>query len=317
MAVYTHLSHPQLVALLARYPLGTPSHSREIAGGIENSNYFVDFSDRDTTTRTVFTIFEEFSHDEMPFFLAALEHLEKATLPIPIPFIDTHGKHLLSVEGKPALLQPCMRGEAIPKELLKPIHCHEIGAFLARFHLAGATFASRRTPHRGRDWWRRYAPLVMEDLDIADRTLLADAIEEYDRRILPATDLPRGLTHGDLFHDNALFVGDELSAVIDLFNCATDFFLFDVAVVANDWCVYPSDTPREEHVRALLTGYTAIRPFTVTEEALWPTMLRVAAMRFWLSRLLPALGIAQNPSSCRRIVVKDPSEFRTILHARQ
>ena len=47
--------------------------------------------------------------------------------------------------------------------------------------------------------------------------------------------LPSGWIHSDLFHDNALFSASGV-AIIDLYSACQDNFIYDLAVLANDWC---------------------------------------------------------------------------------
>jgi homoserine kinase type II len=127
-------------------------------------------------------------------------------------------------------------------------------------------------------------------------------------------DLPMGIIHGDLFHDNALFNNDQLTAVLDIYNAATAYLLFDLAIVANDWCIDADlqiDTERE---RALLQAYAEVRPFTEAEREVWALLTRTAAMRFWLSRLEPWVGAQHGKGSGKTLL--NPDEYKQILLAR-
>jgi len=63
----------------------------------------------------------------------------------------------------------------------------------------------------------------------------------------------------------------------------------------------------------LLAAYSALRRFTPAEAELWQPMLRVACVRFWLSRLIAA----QRHEGKTDVQVKDPGEFHRLLKARQ
>ena len=65
----------------------------------------------------------------------------------------------------------------------------------------------------------------------------------------------------------------------------------------------------EERTHATLQAYHAVRPFSVKEAESWSQALRVAALRFWISRLydlhLPRDGELVNP--------RNPEPFKRIL----
>ena len=80
----------------------------------------------------------------------------------------------------------------------------------------------------------------------------------------------------------------------------------------NDWCSDEQGRLDEGRARAVLGAYAALRPFTAAEAEIWPTMLRIACVRFWLSRLIAAEAFAGQD-----VLIHDPGEFERRLAARQ
>ena len=307
MSVYTPVSVAQLADWLKRYSVGLLATLEPIAAGIENTNYFV------TTSQGsyVLTLFEKLTAKELPFYLNLMAHLAKHGIPCPAPIADLSDQYLGELNGRPAALVTRLPGKSIMRPARE--ECAQLGALLARMHLAGRSYPGFLDNQRGPRWWRETAPQVRPFLD-AQRQALLDA-EMVFQGLHRFPDLPRGPVHGDLFRDNALFDTGRLSAVFDYYFAGIDVLLFDVAVCANDWClVDPAKDRRFDQglVNAFLSEYAAVRPFTPAEQEAWPTILRGAALRFWLSRLydfyLPRPG--------ELVHAHDPEHFREILALR-
>lgn len=313
MAVYTPISTEELSHLLADFDLGSLLSYEGIEGGIENTNYFITLDLRGQKKSYVLTIFEELSADEMPFFIELGHWLAERNTPVPYAIRDRNGIALKQLKGKPAALQPRFYGNDVAATHLRPIHCFQIGEALARFHLAGNDFYLKRQAHRGVFWWRRESEAIASRLSTADAELLKQEVIAFDGLREADLDLPSGVIHGDLFHDNALFQDEKLVAILDMYNAATAYQLYDLAIVANDWCNQDDHSIDTEREQALLEGYAQIRPFTADETKAWPILTRTAAMRFWLSRLIPWLGIAQASRQGGEMKLKDPEQYKQIL----
>jgi homoserine kinase type II len=316
VAVYTQLTQSDMQILLAQFDLGQLVSFKGIDGGIENTNYFVTLEADKKQAEYVLTLFEEFNMEDMPFFVELTTWLAQRGIPVPSPFQDRNGIALKKLHNRPALLQPKFSGHHISRDQLTAEHCASIGSHLAKFHLAAELFYMRRQAHRGVFWWRRESQNIQRLLPAEDSELLMQEVRLFDELREQPWGLPMGIVHGDLFHDNALFENNQVSAILDVYNAATAFLLFDLAIVANDWCTHADGSVDPIREQALLSAYHAERPFTEDEHKAWPQLTRTAAMRFWLSRLIPAYGITQASRQNSNMVLKDPNELKQILLAR-
>jgi len=308
LSVYTPVSQAELAEWLRSYAVGGLERCEPIEAGIENTNYFV------TTTqgRYVLTLFERLPAEELPFYLDLMAHLARHGIPAPAPIADLRDQYLGRLNGKPAALVTRLPGTSLERP--GEAECVELGALLARMHLAGRSYAGYLENPRGPRWWRMAAAEVRPFLDDAQAAMLDAELAFQAQHRFP--DLPRGPVHADLFRDNALFESGRISGVIDFYFAGVDCLLYDVAVCANDWClVNPANDAALEpgRSRALLAAYETVRPFTALERAAWPIMLRAAALRFWLSRLhdlhLPRPGML--------VHAHDPEHFRRVLECRR
>ncbi|AYF89269.1 homoserine kinase [Pseudomonas sp. JS3066] len=306
MSVFTPLERPELEAFLAPYGLGRLKDFQGIAEGSENSNFFVSLE----RGEFVLTLVERGPSHDLPFFIELLDVLHEADLPVPFALRTADGKALRELAGKPALLQPRLPGKHV--HLPNAHHCAEVGALLARLHLATRERVLERKSDRGLDWMLNEGPALALQLDDTALPLMRDALREIGEVKERFLALPRANLHADLFKDNALFDGTHLSGVIDFYNACSGPMLYDLAICLNDWCSDADGRLDKSLARALLGAYATLRPFTAAEAELWPTALRIACVRFWLSRL-----IAANAFAGQDVLIHDPNVFQMRLAQRQ
>ena len=309
MAVYTEVSLDTAQTLFTEMGLGAVSDLTGCKGGIENTNYFVDAE----SGRFVLTLFERLTHAQLPFYLYLMKHLAQRGIPVPDPQADRNGDILLTVQGKPACVVNCLRGRS---ELAPSAeHCATVGAMLARMHVAGRDFSRQQPNLRALPWWNETVPVVKPFLSDSQQQLIQSELA-YQNHIAASsayTALPRGPVHADLFRDNVMFEGAELTGFFDFYFAGVDSFAFDIAVCLNDWCIDlasgQADTAREA---AFLKAYIAERPLEAAERALLPAMLRAGALRFWTSRLWDF----HLPREASLLKAHDPTHFERVLRAR-
>jgi homoserine kinase type II len=301
MSVFTRVTEAELSAWLADYSLGHLVELKGIASGIENTNYFV------TTTngRFVLTLFEKLTAEELPFYLDLMAHLARHGIPSPAPVANRHNRFLGALNGKPACIVSRLAGASLARP--NPDHCAAVGAMLAQMHLAGQSFPQTMRNPRGAAWRKDAAAAVTDFLAEGDRALLAEEVAFHEAH--PLTALPQGVVHADLFRDNVLFDGECVGGLIDFYFACNDSLLYDVAITVNDWCVDGDGGLDASRAGAFLAAYSEARSFTAAEREMWPVALRLAALRFWISRLydyhLPRaaeMGHAHDPEQFKRIL---------------
>jgi homoserine kinase type II len=308
MSVYTPVTAEELDAWLTRYAVGSLLDMQPIVAGIENTNYFVNTS----KGRYVLTLYERLPSDELPFYLNLMAHLARAGVACPAPAADRSGALFSLLNGKPASLVTRVDGSPVREPDVA--HCAAVGTALGQLHVASATYRPSLTNRRGPGWWRQAARAVRSYLDAEQSELLAAELKFQTG--FSKSSLPKGAIHGDLFCDNVLFSDTQVTGIIDFGFAATDFLAYDLAIAVNDWCVVKhgdaAGTLLPELVRALATAYEAVRPLTFAERGVWASLLRAAAVRFWLSRLydlyLPRPGELTH--------AHDPEQFERILRDR-
>lgn len=301
MAVFTRVTEAEFSAWLSHYSLGNLLELQGIALGIENTNYFVTTSNG----RFVLTLFEKLTAKELPFFLNLMAHLARHGIPCPSPVADRENSFLGTLNGKPATIVSRLAGKSLTQPTA--VHCAAVGAMLGQMHVASQSFAEIMANPRGAAWRAETALKVARFLDAQDAELLQSEVAFHQQHTLSA--LPQGVIHADLFRDNVLFDGERVGGVIDFYFACNDSLLYDVAITVNDWCMGSDGKLDAARTRALLDAYHAARPFTAEEASMWHVALRVAALRFWISRLFDL----HLPRDGELINAHNPDQFKRIL----
>lgn len=301
MAVFTRVTEAELSAWLADYSLGALLELKGIPSGIENTNYFVTTSNG----RFVLTVFEKLTAAELPFYLDLMAHLARHGIPCPAPMANRRNAFLGTLHGKPACIVTRLAGQSVMQPTAAD--CAAVGAMLAQLHVAGQSFEQHMANPRGAAWRAEAATAVTRFLPPQERELLQAEVERH--AAFPAPTLPRGVIHADLFRDNVLMDQGRVGGLIDFYFACTDALLYDVAITVNDWCMGAEGRLDPARSEALLQAYRAVRPFTPEEATAWPQALRVAALRFWISRLYDR----HLPRDGELVNAHDPAHFCRIL----
>jgi homoserine kinase type II len=106
-----------------------------------------------------------------------------------------------------------------------------------------------------------------------------------------------------------MFIKEDLTGVIDFYYSCNGYYLYDIAIVVNDWCLNNDFSIDIEMQDALLKSYNQIRKIELNEKNVWQQVLRHAALRFWLSRLHDKFF----PTDGEITHQLDPNKFKKIL----
>ncbi|MGL4312868.1 MAG: homoserine kinase [Sphingomonas sp.] len=309
MAVYTQVSAEALADFLTRYDVGALVSAKGIAEGVENSNYLVDTSD----DRFILTLYEKrVSATDLPFFLALLDHLAAKGLPVPPAIKDRTGTEIQQLCGRPACLIKFLPGVSVSHPT--PAQARAAGGALGALHLAAADFAPTRANSMGAPSWQPLFDKCGDDLDriapglhARSRPLLAETLAAWPTEAA----LPIGAIHADLFPDNVLMLGDQVTGLIDFYFACTDFRAYDLAVMHSAWAFDASGDRFDPAVgAALVDGYRSMVTMTDAEVAALPLLARGACLRFFLSRAWDWL----NTPADALVTRKDPLAYLRRYH---
>jgi len=243
---------------------------------------------------------------DLPFFLGLLDHLAGKGCPVPRTIHDRDGAAFRLLDGKAVALIEFLPGVSLDHP--EPAQALAVGTALAGIHLASGDFAMERTNDLGPAGWRTMAEDCgvegLQRIDPSLPALVRDELAFLAGHWPPG--LPRSVVHADLFPDNVLMMGDEVSGLIDFYFACCDITAYDLAVTHAAWCFDPAGRGfRPDIGAALLTGYEKVRPLSGKERTALPVLARGASLRFLLTRAEDWLHTPADAIVTR----KDPMDF--------
>ena len=309
MAVYTEVTDEELDAFIGGYDVGRLLSFKGIAEGVENSNFLV-HTDK---ASFILTLYEKrVNPDDLPYFLNLLQHLAAKGLSCPTPVASKDGRLLGTLAGRPAALVTFLEGMWVKRPRAE--HCAELGRAMAELHIDGSDYDGFRRNALDVSGWRPLFEQCGARSDTVHPGLRDEIARELDHleKNWPSG-LPSGVIHADLFPDNVFFLRNELSGLIDFYFACNDAFAYDIAICLNAWCFEQDMAFNVTKAKALLKGYTAVRPLNQAELDALPTLCRGAALRFLLTRLYDWLSVPEGAL----VTPKDPMEYLKKLRFHQ
>ena len=303
MSVYTSVNIKELKIWLQDYAFDDLTDYQGIKSGITNTNYFL----MTAHDRFVLTLFEKNTIEDLPYFVDLMSHLATHSFLCPKPILKKNGTALSILKNKPALIVTCLKGKEITNHEVN--NCKAVGKSLAELHVKSANFVAQHQNTRDLSWIKKTAETLFNELPQDESKLLREEILYQEKQNYK---LPKSTIHGDLFKDNVLFLNDEVSGFIDFYYACTDYLILDVAIAVNDWCVNSDGSFDESRLNAFLDAYKKIRSFNDNEDRAWNDVLRLASLRFWVSRLNDFYHAEEGELT----FIKDPNHFKKILKKR-
>lgn len=271
-----------------------------ILAGSVNTNYACTL---EGGGRVFLRVYEEQGPEGAAREIRLLEHLGSRGVPTVRPMFraaagDVERQTLSSYSDKAAAIFPWVDGEVLCQKRVTEDVMEQVGAALARVHVAGADFEGAEPSRfdashlRGRleklraSGYGRSSPgAAVSGGEIgADVERLSDKLAAYvERDRARGGPVPAALVHGDVFRDNVLWKGGRMAAVLDFESASLGSVTFDLCVTMLAWCY--GDVLEPGLARALARGYVRERPLTAEDrERLFDDAI-FAALRFSVTRI--------------------------------
>tara|TARA_A100001011_G_scaffold181108_1_gene190020 strand:+ start:15 stop:983 length:969 start_codon:yes stop_codon:yes gene_type:complete len=304
MAVYTKLNQNKIDQILSNYNLGKLDSFKGIEEGIENTNYFLSVDKK----KFILTVYEKrVKSEDLPFFSDLMSALNKANFKCPAPISNNKNNTITDFNGKKLMIVSFLEGKA--KQNLSPANCKSIGIEIAKMHNLTKNLRLKRKNDLSVNSWRKLFNTVKDKCTKIHRDLpklIEQNLQDVEKNW--PKNLPQGIIHADLFHDNIFFIKEKFSGVIDFYFSCEDFFAFEIAICFNALCFDGLKNNLSFNVtkaKNFIDGYTSVRILTDEEKESIKVLSQGAALRFLLTRVFDSLNTVKGAI----VKVKDPMEY--------
>ena len=304
MAVYTKLNQNKIEEILSNYDLGKLELFKGIEEGIENTNYFLSINKK----KFILTIYEKrVKSEDLPFFSELMSYLYKANFKCPAPISNNKNSTITDFDGKKLMIVSFLEGKA--KQNLSPSNCKSIGVEVAKMHELTKNLKLKRQNNLSVQSWRKLFDTVKDKCTKIHKDLpklIGENLNDVEKHW--PKNLPKGIIHADLFHDNIFFIQDRFSGMIDFYFSCEDYFAFEIAICFNALCFDGLKSNLSFNVtkaKNFIDGYTSVRKLTDEEKDSIKVLSQGAALRFLLTRVFDALNTVEGAI----VKIKDPMEY--------
>ena len=304
MAVYTKYNQDEIDEILSSYDLGKLETFKGIEEGIENTNYFISTKNK----KYILTVYEKrVKSKDLPFFSKLMSFLDKANFKCPVPILNKKKETITNYNGKELMVVSFLEGKA--KQNLSPTNCESIGIEVAKMHEITKNFKLKRENDLSIKSWRGLFETVKDQCSQIHKDLpklISENLNDVEKKW--PSELPKGIIHADLFHDNIFFLKNKFSGIIDFYFSCEDYFAFEIAVCFNALCfegVKENLSFNVTKAKKFIDGYSSIRKLSDQEKANIKVLSQGASLRFLLTRVFDALNTVEGAM----VKVKDPIEY--------
>ena len=195
------------------------------------------------------------------------------------------------------------------KQNLSPANCKSIGLEAAKMHELTKNLKFKRPNDLSVLSWRKLFDAVKDECTKIHKDLpklIEENLNDVEKNW--PKNLPKGIIHADLFHDNIFFIKDEFSGVIDFYFSCEDYFAFEIAICFNALCFDGLKSNLSFNItkaKNFIDGYTSVRKLTNEERESIKILSQGAALRFLLTRVFDTLNTVEGAI----VKIKDPMEY--------
>ena len=216
-----------------------------------------------------------------------------------------NGEILTLVKNKPCSIMKKLSGKTV--ENTSNQLCKSLGGLIGKFHISGMKLKTNISNSRDIVWVEKTINKIKNHITSDQLKLIKRSHRIFEK--LFNLDLPYGVIHSDLFRDNVLASKNKITGIIDYYYSFNGPLIYELAVIANDWCINKDGTIHQGKFTTIISSYNSIREINKKEMKYMNNAMVAAALRFYLSRLTDMIF----PKVGEITHIKDPNIFENIL----
>lgn len=268
MGIYTRLQAEDIHQILGLYGLADANFIEPLSLGISNSNYKIQTERGENVILKVSNDKNKLELLEEQEILLLLKDYKKSLT----PFMTNKEELVYEYNGLHGVIFPLARGVNPIGEKFELI---EIGAELARFHnftkKNKELFTQTRSHAKVGFDLEGIEAYVSFDHAIADyKNAFDELVDKEKLQLWKDSNLESGLIHGDLYSDNILFDGKEISKILDFEQSGLGEYLLDLGICISGCCIDMKGFSVKQ-MQFLLDGYESENKLNEIEKELLST----------------------------------------------
>ena len=264
------LSAEEAAAIAQQYDLGEVLDLRLCSAGRINSNYELQTSKGNYLAR-VYAAHRQ--RENIEFELSILQHLSAQNFLCQRPIRAREGQHISKMGDQFFAVLTFLPGKTLEQSQLSEEVCHQIGRIYSHMQALLQGFVPNGAKPDG-DYpliQGLYADVCKEFRDKGESAENQSRFEALWAEISPQfRESERTVVHGDLYFENVLYDGKEITGIIDFDDAFLGSPLLDLALVVMEFATREDNELDFALVEAFLTSYSKDGvPIEVTAESLW------------------------------------------------
>ncbi|MBW2995325.1 homoserine kinase [Candidatus Woesearchaeota archaeon] len=262
MVVKTRFTKKEIENILSNYDLGRLISYRGLSLGCIQSTYLI----KTTKGRYALRYYDIRNLKQISVEIEFLLKLEKTDIPYTRIVKTRNKKPLLQYKKRPVLITKFLEGSFRNKN--KKTYAKQLGLILGKMHKVSMNFKPKHYKSKWtldydfvRRFYNRRKRAIPKLIKKHDK-VLNEAVKHL--KVIDGIKLPMGMNHGDLLHDDILFVGDKVSGILDFDDCSYGYLLSDLATVIGFWCI--DNKVHFDYIKEAVRNYNRKRKLSKLEK---------------------------------------------------